>query len=226
MAGGSAVLEATDLYRFYHVGDEETRALRGVSLEVRPSQLTVLLGSSGSGKSTLLACLAGLDDPDGGMVQVAGQPISRQAESRRAALRAEFFGVMLQGGNLIAHLNVLDNVTLSGRLNGKPDETGATELLTRLGLSERLHAFPAQLSGGETARASLAAALAHGPKVLLADEPTAEVDAQTEEQVIQVIEDFVDEREGRAALIATHSPRLAARADRVLHLKDGRWQDV
>ena len=220
------MLEATDLYRFYHVGDEETRALRGVSLAVRPGELTVLLGSSGSGKSTLLTCLSGLDDPDGGTVHLAGRPMSRQTESRRAALRAEFLGVMLQGGNLIAHMNVLDNVTLSGRLSGKPDEEAARTLLTRLGLAERLHAFPAQLSGGETARASLAAALSHRPNVLLADEPTAEVDAQTEEQVIQVIEDFVREQENRAALIATHSPRLAARADRVLRLKDGRWQDA
>ncbi|TSA79515.1 ATP-binding cassette domain-containing protein [Deinococcus detaillensis] len=220
-----SVMEATDLYRFYHVGDEETRALRGVSLDVRPGELTVLLGKSGSGKSTLLACLAGLDDPDGGVVSVNGRTLSRQPERVRAALRAEHLGVMLQGGNLIAHLNVLDNVTLTGRLNGKPDEDGAIKLLTQLGLAERLHAFPAQLSGGETARASLAAALAHRPRVLLADEPTAEVDAQTEQHVIAVIKDFV-RRNQSAAVIATHSPRLAEQADRVLRIQDGRWQDA
>ena len=218
------VIRADDLYRFYHIGDEETRALRGVSLEARPGELLVLLGSSGSGKSTLLACLAGLDDPDGGMVRLADRPLSRQSERTRAALRAEFLGVMLQGGNLIAHLNVLDNVTLTGRLSGKPDEKRAWALLARLGLSERLDAFPAQLSGGETARASLAAALAHRPRLLLADEPTAEVDVQTEDEVIGVISSFV--QEGGAAIIATHSPRLAERADRVLRLKDGRWQDA
>lgn len=218
-------MEATDLYRFYHVGDEETRALRGVSLDVRPGELTVLLGKSGSGKSTLLACLAGLDDPDGGVVSVNGRTLSRQPERIRAKLRAEHLGVMLQGGNLIAHLNVLDNVTLTGRLNGEPDEDAAKVLLTRLGLAERLHAFPAQLSGGETARASLAAALAHRPRVLLADEPTAEVDAQTEQQVIAVIKDFVHQNQS-AAVIATHSLRLAEQADRVLRIQDGRWQDA
>jgi len=218
-------MEAADLYRFYHVGDEETRALRGVSLDVRPGELTVLLGKSGSGKSTLLACLAGLDDPDGGVVSVGGQTLSRQPERIRAALRAEYLGMMLQGGTLIAHLNVLDNVTLTGRLNGKPDKEGAIKLLTQLGLAERLQAFPAQLSGGETARASLAAALAHRPRVLLADEPTAEVDAQTEQQVLAVIKDFI-RRNQSAAVISTHSPRLAEQADRVLRIQDGRWQNA
>lgn len=220
-----SLLQATDVYRFYHVGDDETRALRGVSLEVREGELVVLLGSSGSGKSTLLACLAGLDDPDGGQVEVALRRLSRRPEGQRARLRAEHLGVMLQGGNLLPHLNVLENVLLTGRILGKPDEVRARELLGQLGLSGRLTAYPSQLSGGETARASLVAALAHGPSILLADEPTAEVDATTEAQVIQIIEAFV-RQPGRCALIATHSPRLAAHAGRVLRLKDGRWQDA
>lgn len=217
------LLSATDLYRFYHVGDDETRALRGVSLDLRAGELTALLGSSGSGKSTLLACLAGLDDPDGGGVEVGGQRLSRRPEGVRARLRAEHLGVMLQSGNLVPHLTVLDNVRVTGELLGRADGAGAQRLLTRLGLDGRLHAFPPQLSGGETARVALAAALAHGPAVLLADEPTAEVDAATEDRVITVITEYV--RAGHAALIATHSPRLAEHADRVLRLKDGRWQD-
>lgn len=220
------LLQATDVYRFYHVGDDETRALRGVSLEVRAGELVVLLGSSGSGKSTLLACLAGLDDPDGGAVTLQGQRLTRRPEAQRARLRAHHLGVMVQGGNLLPHLNVLDNVTLTGRLRGEQGEAHARGLLERLGLGHRLRAFPAQLSGGEVARASLAAALAHRPTVLLADEPTAEVDAGTERTVLQVIEEFVHAEAGHAAVIATHSPRLAARADRVLRLKDGRWQDA
>lgn len=223
-----SILEAVDLYRFYHVADEEVRALRGVSLDLTPGELVVLLGASGSGKSTLLACLAGLDDPDGGAVTVAGERLTRRPEAQRAGVRARHLGVMLQGGNLLAHLNVLDNVTLTGRLRVQPDEAQARELLGQLGLEHRRHAFPAQLSGGEIARASLAAALAHRPAALLADEPTAEVDAATEERVIGVIEAFVrgEGRGGRGAVIATHSPRLAARAGRVLRLKDGRWQDA
>ncbi|GAA5512415.1 putative ABC transporter ATP-binding protein Rv0986 [Deinococcus carri] len=219
------LLQATDVYRFYHVGDDETRALRGVSLEVRAGELVVLLGSSGSGKSTLLACLAGLDDPDGGQVEVASRRLSRRPEVQRARLRAEHLGVMLQSGNLLPHLNVLENVLLTGHILGKPDEVRARELLGQLGLSGQLAAYPSQLSGGETARVSLAAALAHGPALLLADEPTAEVDALTEAQVAQVIEAFVHQP-GHCALIATHSPRLAAHATRMLRLKDGRWQDA
>lgn len=223
-----SILEAVDLYRFYHVADEEVRALRGVSLDVAPGELVALLGASGSGKSTLLSCLAGLDDPDGGAVTVAGERLTRRPEAQRAGVRARHLGVMLQGGNLLAHLNVLDNVTLTGRLLGQPDEARALDLLGQLGLDHRRRAFPAQLSGGEIARASLAAALAHRPAALLADEPTAEVDAATEERVIGVIEAFVrgEGRGGRGAVIATHSPRLAARAGRVLRLKDGRWQDA
>ncbi|GBF04538.1 ABC transporter related protein [Deinococcus aerius] len=223
-----SILEAVDLYRFYHVADEEVRALRGVSLDVAPGELVVLLGASGSGKSTLLSCLAGLDDPDGGAVTVAGERLTRRPEAQRAGVRARHLGVMLQGGNLLAHLNVLDNVTLTGRLLGQPGGARALDLLGQLGLDHRRHAFPAQLSGGEIARASLAAALAHRPAALLADEPTAEVDARTEERVIGVIEAFVrgEGRGGRCAVIATHSSRLAARATRVLRLKDGRWQDA
>ncbi|MEW6420779.1 MAG: ABC transporter ATP-binding protein [Deinococcota bacterium] len=219
------LLQATDMYRFYHVGDDETRALRGVSLEIREGELVVLLGSSGSGKSTLLACLAGLDDPDGGQVEVTSRRLSRRPEGERARLRAEHLGVMLQSGNLLPHLKVLDNVLLTGRLLGKPDEVRARALLGQLGLSDRLAAYPSQLSGGETARVSLAAAMAHGPALLLADEPTAEVDAVTEVRVAQVIEAFV-RQPGHAALIATHSPRLAAHASHVLCLRDGRWQDA
>lgn len=219
------LLSATDLYRFYHVGDDETRALRGVSLELRPGELTVLLGASGSGKSTLLACLAGLDDPDGGRIALGGERLSRQPEARRARLRAAHLGVMLQSGNLIPHLSVLDNVLLTGALLGRRDDARARELLNRVGLAPRVHAYPSQLSGGETARAALVAALAHGPQVLLADEPTAEVDADTEDRVTDMIGEFVH-GQGRAALIATHSPRLARRADRVLHLKDGRWANA
>ncbi len=222
---GVTLMNATDLYRFYHVGDDETRALRGVSLELRPGELTVLLGSSGSGKSTLLACLAGLDDPDGGRIEVSGERLSRQPEARRARLRAANLGVMLQSGNLIPHLSVLDNALLTGSLLGRPDVAAARELLGQVGLGQRLHAYPSQLSGGEMARAALVAALAHGPRILLADEPTAEVDADTEDRVTDVIGEFVH-GQGRAALIATHSPRLAGRADRVLHLKDGRWVDA
>ena len=220
------LISATDVYRFYHVGDDETRALRGVSLSVEPGELVVLLGSSGSGKSTLLACLSGLDDPDGGQVDIAGTRLSRRPEGQRARLRGEHIGIMLQSGNLLPHLNVLENALLTGKLLGRPDVARARQLLLDVGLGHRLHAYPGQLSGGETARAGLVAALTHNPRILLADEPTAEVDSETEDKVASVIEAFVKQPGGHCALIATHSGRFAGRASRVLRLRDGRWQDA
>ncbi|WP_028490843.1 ABC transporter ATP-binding protein [Thermus islandicus] len=215
-----SVLEAIDLYRFYHVGDEEIRALRGVSLRIEPGELVAVVGASGSGKSTLLACLAGLDEPDGGYVIVAGQRLTRRSEEERAELRARHMGVLLQSDNLFEHLSVLENVQFATLL-AHQSPAGAADWLRRVGLGKRLHARPSQLSGGELARAGLAAALAAQPTVLLADEPTAEVDAETESLVLDEIESFC--ARGGAALIATHSPELARRADRVLHIQDGRF---
>ncbi|GIW35176.1 ABC transporter ATP-binding protein [Meiothermus sp.] len=215
-----SVLEAIDLYRFYHVGDEEVRALRGVSLRIEPGELVAVVGASGSGKSTLLACLAGLDEPDGGYVSVAGQRLTRRSEEERAELRARHVGVLLQSDNLFEHLSTLENVQFATLL-AHQSPAGAADWLQRLGLGERLYARPSQLSGGELARAGLAAALAAQPTLLLADEPTAEVDAETEALVLGEMESFC--ARGGAALISTHSPELARRAGRVLHIRDGRF---
>ena len=219
MGAAMSVLEAIDLYRFYHVGDEEIRALRGVSLCIEPGELVAVVGASGSGKSTLLACLAGLDEPDGGYVSVAGQRLTRRSEEERAELRARHVGVLLQSDNLFEHLSALENVQFATFL-AHQSPAGAADWLRRVGLGKRLHARPSQLSGGELARAGLAAALAAQPTVLLADEPTAEVDAETEALVLGEIESFC--ARGGAALISTHSPELARRAGRVLHIQDGR----
>ena len=214
------VLDARDLYRFYHAGEEETFALRGVTLHVDRGETVALVGPSGSGKSTLLACLAGLDEPDGGWVEVAGRRLTRRPESVRAAMRAASIGILLQSGNLFNHLTTRDNILLQMRLADRVDRVRLSALLHGVHLWERRHARPAELSGGEAARAGLAVALAAAPPVLLADEPTAEVDADTEAQLVRLF----DERRGAggATLIATHSQRLAQHADRVLHLQDGR----
>jgi putative ABC transport system ATP-binding protein len=214
-------LEAFELYRFYHRGDDETAALRGISLQLCAGELVALLGPSGSGKSTLLACLAGLEEPDGGHVDVMGQRLSRRPEAVRAALRARHIGMLMQSGNLFEHLTVEGNMRLQMSLAGKADRDKVDALLEVTGLAGRRRARPSQLSGGETARAGLAVALSAGPKVLLADEPTAEVDAATE----TVILSHLIERchgNGDMALIATHSDAMAARADRVLVIRDGR----
>lgn len=215
-----AAIEAIDLYRFFHAGEAETLALRGVSLELRPGELVALVGPSGSGKSTLLSCLAGLDEPDGGHVTVLGERLSRRPEAERARRRAAAIGMLLQSGNLFEGLSVEDNMRLQQRLAGRSNPAQIATLLAQIGLVERRHAVPGQLSGGEAARAGLAVALAAGPVVLLADEPTGEVDADTEAQILDLLEQTC--RDGMAALVATHSPALAARADRVVHIEDGR----
>ncbi len=221
-------LEAFELYRFYHSGDDETAALRGVSLRLDPGEFLALMGPSGSGKSTLLACLAGLDEPDGGHVEVMGSRLSRRSEAVRATLRARHIGIMTQSGNLFEHLTVEDNMRLQMSLagmNDDGDDAAAIErLLQAMGIAQRRLARPSQLSGGEAARAGLAVALSADPQVLLADEPTAEVDAATEVNILKLLRERC--QAGGAILVATHSKALAAHADRVLRILDGRFVDA
>jgi putative ABC transport system ATP-binding protein len=214
------VLEARDLYRFFHAGDDETLALRGVSLTVGAGELVAVTGPSGSGKSTLLACLAGLDEPDGGVVLVDGERLSRRPEETRARMRSRGIGMLFQSGNLVGHLSVDANVALAQRLGGETTAQAArAELLERCGLQARAHARPAQLSGGELARAGLAVALANAPRVLLADEPTGELDRVTAQRVLGLLRDRA--AAGTAVLVVTHSPAVAAAADREIRLRDG-----
>jgi putative ABC transport system ATP-binding protein len=219
---GSATLVAHDLYRFYRAGDEETLALRGVSLTVRAAEMVVIQGPSGSGKSTLLALLAGLDEPDGGHVLLAGERLSHRPEGQRTLLRRRHVGVLRQSGNLVEHLDVQANIRLvqalqarSGR--GRP----IAELLDQVSLGHRARALPAELSGGELARAGLAVALAGGPAILIADEPTGELDLGNERRVMALLREAAVQ--GAAVVVASHSAEVAAEADRVLRMSDGRW---
>ncbi|MBO3751436.1 ABC transporter ATP-binding protein [Streptosporangiaceae bacterium NEAU-GS5] len=214
------IVRAEELYRFYRAGDEEVRALRGVSLTVAPGEVVAVTGPSGSGKSTLMACLAGLDDPDGGMVWIAGRRISHRRDAEQAALRARHIGVLFQSGNLIEHLTVAQNIDLAQRLAGRRDPAWRDAILGSLGLTLRRRARPSDLSGGESARAGLAVALANRPALLLADEPTGELDAQTEHRVLSLLHAQAGERTG--VVIASHSPAVRQRADRVIQLSDGR----
>jgi putative ABC transport system ATP-binding protein len=222
--GPSPLLEAHELYRFYHKGDDETFALRGVSVEVGPGELVAVVGPSGSGKSTLLSCLAGLDEPDGGHVVVAGQRMSRRTEETRSALRARWIGMLLQSGNLLEHLTVLENVGMTRRMARTERRRDPMELLGRVGLAERAGARPSKLSGGEAARAGLAVALANDPPVLLADEPTGEVDEENERSLLELLRERASA--GAAVVVVTHSDRVAEAAHRVVSLVDGRIVDA
>jgi putative ABC transport system ATP-binding protein len=213
-------LTADGLYRFFRAGEEETLALRGVSLRVDAGEILAVTGPSGSGKSTLLACLAGLDEPTAGIVRVAGAGMSARPESERAALRSQHLGVLFQSANLFAHLTVAENVALAQAISARAAPAWSpAEVLERVGLAKRAGALPAQLSGGEAARAGLAVALANGPSVLLADEPTGELDGGTERRLLQLLRDQADS--GCAVLVVTHSADVIASADRVLSLHDG-----
>ncbi|SNT33706.1 putative ABC transport system ATP-binding protein [Streptosporangium subroseum] len=214
------MIQADELYRFYRAGDEEVKALRGVSLEVDPGEIVVITGPSGSGKSTLLACLAGLDEPDGGAVWIDRTRISHRPEAERAALRARSIGVVFQSGNLIEHLTVGQNLDLVQRLAGRRDAAWADHVLELTGLIARTRARPSTLSGGEAARAGLAVALANRPAVLLADEPTGELDRATEAGILTLLRDQA--QRPCAVVIASHSPAVRRFADRVLTLHDGR----
>lgn len=220
----AAAIVAVDLFRFYHAGDEETVALRGVTVTVFAGEIVAVMGPSGSGKSTLLSCLGGLDNPDGGFVVVGGRRITRRPEGERARIRSRTIGILQQSGNLLDHLSVTQNVELAQALAGRAGRKSAATLIAEVGLAGRAHARPSTLSGGESARAGLAVALANDPPVILADEPTGEIDAANEEMVLELL--TARAHSGAAVVLVTHSPRVAEAADRVVELADGRIVDA
>jgi putative ABC transport system ATP-binding protein len=227
-SGGSAVdpavLRARGVHRFYRRGgrvDSEVVALRDVDLVVEPGELVAVIGPSGSGKSTLLGLLAGLDDPSGGSVWIAGERMSHRTPAEQAQLRGRYVGILTQASGLLDHLDVLGNVVLAGSFRSPAADPGqALDLLGRLGLGHRAHARPSTLSGGETARANLAAALIGDPVVLLADEPTAEVSRAEEAAVLRLLTDH--RPDGSGTVVVTHSAAVARAAHRVVTLNAGR----
>ncbi len=214
-------VDAQELYRFFHTGDDEVLALRGVSLHARAGEFVAVMGPSGSGKSTLLACMAGLDDPDGGVVRVGRadhEPAPRARAGRAAGPRG-------RGGAPVGQPGRAPDAwppTCGWRSGWPAARAGrtSTALLERVGLAGRAGSYPAQLSGGEAVRAGLAVALVNRPAVVVADEPTAEVDRLTEGRLLDLLRAEVER--GLALVVATHSPAVAAAADRVVTLADGR----
>ena len=218
------ILEAQELYRFFHTGDEEIKALRGVDFSLNRGELVALMGPSGSGKSTLLACLAGIDEPDGGMVHAMTVSLSRKPETEKTRLRAMYFGTMLQKNNLLGHLTVLENICLAQSVLKAPDIEKVEAILSRLGIKQRVESLPAQLSGGERARAGLAVALANAPPILLLDEPTGEVDAETEVTILNALGELA--QLGTGIVMATHNAAVAKYAHRIVRMRDGKILDV
>jgi len=219
----TTVLEAKGLYHIYREAEVETVALRGAEIALRQGSWIGVVGPSGSGKSTLLQVLAGLLEPSGGSVLIDGQDLTRLPPPERARRRRQDIGVVLQRDNLHPLLDVAGNVALPLRLDGQPPQavrTRVRELLERVGLPDRAHHRAAQLSGGEAQRASIAVAVASRPRVLLADEPTGELDEATATDMLDLL-DALRQQEGAAILSVTHNPQVAARADRRLGMSDG-----
>ncbi|WP_285020347.1 ABC transporter ATP-binding protein [Novosphingobium sp. fls2-241-R2A-195] len=217
------VVRLTDVTRSFEQGGVKIDVLRGVNLEVRPGEIVALLGPSGSGKSTMLQAIGLLEGGFGGRIEIAGINASKLGKDQRAAVRRDHIGFVYQFHHLLPDFNAIENVVLPQLITGKPRsecDARATELLTALGLGARLEHRPSKLSGGEQQRVAVARALANRPHMVLADEPTGNLDEATADKVFAQFLALV-RGEGSAALVATHNERLAAAMDRVVRLHDG-----
>lgn len=214
------MLIVSGLTKSYVSGQDRVAVLRGVDLVVQPGESVALTGESGSGKSTLLHLIAGLDQPDGGAITFGEATISTMPDAERAAFRRERLGLVFQQFNLIPSLTVADNLVFQARLAGRHDEAWRSELIERLGLGALLKRYPEQLSGGQQQRVAIGRALAIKPLLLLADEPTGNLDEATADDVLALATDLV-RRTGCGFLMVTHSERLAGMLDRRVHLHAG-----
>ncbi len=219
-AGKPIVLSVRDLTKAYRSAGEEIVVLRGVNLNVAAGERVALSGESGSGKSTLLHLIAGLDRPDGGEIRLADSPMSDLPDAGRAGLRRDRLGLVFQQFNLVPSLNVEDNLKFQSRIADRHDAAWHEELVERLGLGGLLKRYPEQLSGGQQQRVAIGRALAIKPLLLLADEPTGNLDEATADQVLALARDLVA-RTGCGFLLVTHSARLAGTLDRQVNLHAG-----
>jgi putative ABC transport system ATP-binding protein len=215
------VLSVRNLTKTYRTAGEDVAVLRGVDLELAAGERVALTGESGSGKSTLLHLIAGLDAADGGEIRLEGTDITDLSDAGRAALRRDRLGLVFQQFNLIPSLSVDDNLAFQSRIAGKHDAAWHGELVERLGLGALLKRYPEQLSGGQQQRVAIGRALATRPLLLLADEPTGNLDEATADEVLALARDLVA-RTGCGFLMVTHSARLAATLDRRVTLHAGR----
>lgn len=222
------VLSAEDVFKSYRMGSGSLEVLRGVSIELHTGEVTALMGSSGSGKSTLLQLLGLMDHLDKGRIALRGRPIQKLGAGASAKVRANELGFVFQQFQLIQELSALENVLLPRRIargfswfaNRQKERRRGAEVLQEVGLGDRLRHRPNQLSGGEQQRVAIARALISAPPVLLADEPTGNLDRQTGEDVLELLLRLARER-GTAMLLATHDERIAEACDRIIYLEDG-----
>ena len=215
-------LEIKNIHKFFGTGENRTEVLKGINCNIEKGSICVLLGPSGSGKSTLLHILGGVDVPTSGSVVINGVDISNLDETALAIFRRRQIGLIYQFYNLIPILTVKENLTLSLLLDGrKPDERVVDDLLKTLGLTERVNHLPNQLSGGQQQRVSIGRALINNPALMLADEPTGNLDSENSREIVSLLRKFNKEN-NQTVIIITHDERIAMSADRVISIEDGK----
>ena len=220
------ILQVTDLSKTYGTGDAAVHALREASFSLEKGEFAAVVGESGSGKSTLLNCIGGLETPTAGQVIIDGQPLFELDEERRTLFRRRRIGFVFQSFHLIAELNVEQNILFPLLLDGRrPDGDELEELLATLGLAERRHHLPGQLSGGQQQRVAIGRALMTRPALILADEPTGNLDRRNSREVMELLT-RASRLYGQTVLMITHNSELAAGADRVLRVSDGVLTDL
>jgi putative ABC transport system ATP-binding protein len=221
-------LQVTQVTKRYGAGATEVQAVRDVSLEVTPGEVVVIMGPSGSGKTTLLQMMGALLKPTEGTIQLNGEMLSALTEKHLPGIRLQQIGFIFQSFNLLSALTVLDNIALVAELAGAKHSEArkrAAALLTELGLKERLHFLPEQLSGGEKQRVAIARALVNDPALILADEPTANLDSKIGHEIMRLLQHIAKDQ-GRSVVVVSHDQRIQDIADRVLWLEDGAFKEM
>jgi putative ABC transport system ATP-binding protein len=222
-----SVIQVEDLSRIYELGDVKVPALRGVSLQVGKGEFVAVRGPSGSGKSTFMNLLGCLDRPTSGRYFLAGEDVSTLDSDRRAAVRNRYIGFVFQGFNLLSRTTALENVEVPlyySKVTPGEREAKAKEVLEIVGLGTRIHHFPSQLSGGQQQRVAIARALVNSPELLLADEPTGNLDSRTSVEIMAILQRLNRER-GLTILLVTHEPDIAEYASRIIGFRDGHLVD-
>lgn len=228
MKDKNAIVSAEDVYKIYDMGATTVSALNGVTLDIHKGEFVSIMGASGSGKTTLLDVLSAMSRPTKGEIFIKGKPVSKMTNDELAYARSETLGFVFQTFNLIPRLSALENVMLPLWFKGisrQKREEIAAKALESVGLGDRVDHRPGELSGGQRQRVAIARALATDPEIIVADEPTGNLDSISGEQILNII-DELNKKKGKTVIMVTHEKSIAKRAGRIIHLKDGKIQDI
>lgn len=216
------ILSVQDLKKYYQMGENTVKALDGVNLDIKEGEFLAIVGTSGSGKSTLLHMLGGLDNPTSGKILIDGKDISKLSRDELTIYRRRKIGFVFQNYNLLSHMNAYENIVLPIKLDGiQPDNNYITEILRLLKLENKKYSMPSQLSGGQRQRVALARALASKPAIILADEPTGNLDSRTSQDVLGLMK-ISGQKLAQTIVMITHNDEIAQMADRIIRLEDGK----